>query len=218
MNERYPAIYRDKHGEEKTTIHNNGKWLSIVVRGVTFTGDDFDFLAASEAADSSQLASFTFAAGYLCDFEMVWDMPLNIVARNEALLARLYVHLTVGPPLANGGVSDESVQLRLDFEGRVYLSRGHFSYFEDALTELQKLLPEDVYLRCCFGCAFSDYHPAGNGLFGDMLCFRGNKQAYVQVMGKMDLIRILPTVTEKVQETYLCSEFEKRIPGAGYRG
>jgi hypothetical protein len=73
-------------------------------------------------------------------------------------------------------------------------------------------------MKCCFNCAFSDYSPAGSGIFGDMLCFRDNKEEYFKVKDKWDLFRIWETMTEHVQETYLCPEFEKRIPGTGYRG
>jgi hypothetical protein len=44
----------------------------------------------------------------------------------------------------------------------------------------------------------------------------GNKNAYLAVRGKHDLFRIWSTMTEFVQETYLCPEFLKRRPGAGY--
>jgi hypothetical protein len=217
MNEIYSATYRDNYSEENTAIHNDGQRLTMVVRGVSFVGDDFDFMAATDA-DSPQLATFTFAAGFLCDFEMAWDMPLNVVAYNQATSGRLHVHLKLGPPLANGGVSFEALQLSFDFEGNSYHSSGPYDLFEDALSEIRNLLPEGVYLQCCFNCAFSDYNPAGNGLFGDLICFRDNKQGYLQVQNKFDLFRIWPTRTGKVQETYLCPEFEKRLPGTGYRG
>jgi hypothetical protein len=75
-----------------------------------------------------------------------------------------------------------------------------------------------MYLKACINCAFSDYSPCGHGLFGGLACFRDNKQAYLSVQTKRDLFEIWSTMTEFVQETFLCSEFERRAPGAGYRG
>jgi hypothetical protein len=38
----YPARYKDRFGEEATAILNDGKLLTMVVRGVRFQGTDFD--------------------------------------------------------------------------------------------------------------------------------------------------------------------------------
>jgi hypothetical protein len=75
-----------------------------------------------------------------------------------------------------------------------------------------------MYLQTCFCCAFSDYSPYGNGLFGDLACFRDNKQPYLAVETKRDFLALWDTYTEFVQETYHCGEFERRKPGTGYRG
>ncbi len=55
-------------------------------------------------------------------------------------------------------------------------------------------------------------------MFGCMACFRDNKENYLQVSSKADIFRIWDTLTEYVQETYLCPEFQRRRPGTGYRG
>ena len=34
-------------------------------------------------------------------------------------------------------------------------------------------------MKACINCAISDYSPYGNGLFGNMICFRGNKAGYL---------------------------------------
>jgi len=50
-----------------------------------------------------------------------------------------------------------------------------------------------------------------------MACFRKPRKEYSQVKDKFDLFSI-PDMAEVVQETYLCPEFEKRLPNTGYRG
>ena len=49
------------------------------------------------------------------------------------------------------------------------------------------------------------------------LRFRRNKAGYGSIRTKHDLFAIIPT-SERVQEIYLCPEFERRTPGTGYRG
>ena len=49
----YPAKYRDNSGEEMTSISNDGKMLSLVVRGVEFRGSDAVISAAVPDEDGS---------------------------------------------------------------------------------------------------------------------------------------------------------------------
>ena len=218
MNESYPAKYRDNHGEEITSIQNDGKQLSLTVRKVVFLGDDFDSLETSIPLDDPQLKSFTLHKSSLAACEIECDMPITAVTSKENTLCNLHIHLKLGKPLSNGAIENETLQLNLDFDGKSYASCGQHGWFEDELVELQEGLPEPVYLKCCFNCAFSDYYPAGSGLFGSLACFRDNKQQYRKVENKRDLFQIWETMTEWVQETYLCAEFEKRVAGTGYRG
>ena len=218
MNESYPAIYRDKLGEEITIINNDGQLLSITIRGVTFTGQEFDSLEAATPLQETLLDSFTLRNTDLCDCEIECDMPLIILSKEEPLSANLHIHLILGAPLPNGGLENEKLQLRLDINEKSYLSCGKHGWFEDELLELQAALPNGSYMKCCFNCAFSDYHPVGSGCFGTLACFRDNKREYLKVKNKTALFQIWNTMTEWVQETYLCPEFEKRVPGTGYRG
>ena len=58
MLENYPAKYFDKFGEEDTTIKNNGKLLSMVVRGLEFTGAMLDDWEPLDRSDPARLNSF----------------------------------------------------------------------------------------------------------------------------------------------------------------
>lgn len=88
-------------------------------------------------------------------------------------------------------------------------------WFEDGVQRLEELLPPEVRFRCCVTCLFSDYSPGGHGLMG-MSCHRDAKQQYLAVKSKADYWSV--PVTEEVMETYLCPEYQRRIPGTGYRG
>tara|TARA_R110000850_G_scaffold275084_1_gene413662 strand:+ start:2131 stop:2304 length:174 start_codon:yes stop_codon:yes gene_type:complete len=56
------------------------------------------------------------------------------------------------------------------------------------------------------------------GYLGDMMCFRNLKQEYLQVKSKQEFFHIHDHFERQVQETWLCDEFELRVPGTGYRG
>lgn len=79
-------------------------------------------------------------------------------------------------------------------------------------------MPEGVFIKACINCRYSDYSPYGHGLFGCMTCFRNIKAEYLKVTTKQEFWSLHGRQDRFVQETYLCGEFERRIPGTGYRG
>jgi len=212
---RYPALYRDHFGEEVTTLENDGKVLRMVVRGVTLEGSMLDDWEPAIPPDATQPASFSFTGNELTlDFEI----PVPVVAHDRTLSANLRVHLELGAPKANGGLDREELQLELIVENKSFKSCGKHGWFEDELVELHAALPEDMFIKSCFKCAFSDYSPGGFGMFGCMACFRNSKQAYLSLKGKAAYFTLAEEIAEYVQETYLCPEFEERVPSTGYRG
>jgi hypothetical protein len=91
------------------------------------------------------------------------------------------------------------------------------------MLDLQRKLPPGTFMTACINCAFSDYSPCGHGLFGNLICFRANKAGYLGLPSGEDFSKdayfdVMETVSEMVQETYVCPEFERRLPGTGYRG
>jgi hypothetical protein len=214
----YPARYRDRSGEEVTSIRNDGTVLSVVLRGVEFRGGDFDALEPAPGTDLAPLRSFTLQENALCSCVIDTAIPLPVVTPGGVSQGVLDAHLELGDPSPNGGIDREYLSLRLRYGDRVLTSRGWSVWFEDELLDLQRQLPEGTYLKACITCALSDYSPLGHGLFGGLACFRDNKAGYRAVRTKRDLFGVWGTRTGFVQETFLCPEFERRAPGAGYRG
>ncbi len=218
--EAYPAVYRDRFGEVATTLYNDGKQLSMTLRGVKFTGtslDDWDPVADVDSS-LSQPFMFTRSGKVLCEYTLAFDMPILVVFQAEQLQGTLHVLLTLGAATPNRGTDREILFLTLTVGGSSFASQGKVGWFEDELLDIQRQLPEGMYMQNCFCCAYSDYHPVGSGLFGDLACFRNKKQEYLAVSNKYALMDMWPTHIEDVQETYRCPEFARRKPGAGYRG
>lgn len=218
MKASYPAKYRDALGEEETIIHNDGKWLWMTLRGVEFRGKMLDDWEPTATPETERLTHFFLYRNELRSYALTFEMPIPVVKQSEILEGTLKIHLELGVPKANGAVDREDLQLELLVDGQAFQSCGKHGWFEDEIGEIQTALPEGAFIKSCFNCAFSDYCPAGYGLFGCMACFRNSKQEYLRLKGKVAYFKLSDQIAEFVQETYLCPEFEKRVPGTGYRG
>lgn len=214
----YPAIYQDKHGREQTEILNDGEVLQMTVRGVRFSGSDFDGLSPPPDAAPELLASFVLNQGDLCACALRWTMPLPVVCDELEMPATLEATLVLGEPDSSWRVTQEQLVLELRSTLGNFRSGGMSGWFEDELLHLQSQLPEGSYIKACITCAWSDYSPIGHGLFGGLACFRENKLAYSQVVSKAQLFDLWGKATGSVQETFLCPEYSRRHRGAGYRG
>lgn len=219
----YSARYTDRFSSESTVIHNDGALLTMLVRGVRFEGRDFDSFEPADCSDPTRLASFTFQHGSLCLCTIEADIPVPVVTSTEPMAGLLTFVLELGEPLPTGQLDRERLRLRLEIDDHAYHSDGKSGWFEDEMLDVQRKLPSGTFMKTCINCAFSDYSPCGHGIFGDMICFRGNKAGYHALRLGADFDKgkyfdVMKTVSERVQETYLCSEFERRKPGTGYRG
>jgi Family of unknown function (DUF6304) len=219
----YLARYKDRFGEERTTILNDGKSLTMVVRGVRFRGNDFDRLEPQDRSDSMRLSSFSFLHGSLCFCLIEAEIPVPVVTANGEVNGLLGFELELGEDLPTGQMDPERLKLHLKVNEMIFSSDGKSGWFEDEMLDVQRKLPSGTFLKSCINCAFSDYSPYGHGLFGNMICFRANKAAYLALPSGEDFEKdayfdVMDTVAEIVQETYLCPEYKRRPPGTGYRG
>lgn len=212
------GTYVDAHGSEAITITNDSETLRTKIRGVEFVGNDFDGLSPLDGAPAECLHSFTLNQGELCACVFTFEISMPIVARQSELQGTLYATLQLGSPAANGSISHERLQLALAYADERVVSSGETGWFEGELLNIQSLLPEGVFMKACINCLYSDYSPYGHGLFGCMMCFRNLKDEYLRVRSKEDFWAVHGRQERMVQETYLCSDFVRRLPGTGYRG
>ena len=216
----YPTIYRDAHGEEETVIENDGQTLRMVVRGAEFISPPFgsfdNFTPTSE--DGVGLSQFKLNSfRELIAASPQIDIPLPIVVEDEVAPSTLKVAIDLegfGSRRLLGDAADP--QMTLIFGDHLIASRGGWGAFETELIQIQRQMPPNAYMECCFNCAFSGYSPYGNGLWG-MYCHRNYKEEYVQANDKREWIRLDCHSAGTVQETYLCPEFQRWNGESGYR-
>src|ERR1051325_2502389 len=177
MLEQYPAKYRDEFGKEETTIQNDGKYLRMTIRDVEFEScwlDDWEPMTS----DPARLINFRLNRNMLCAYALDFNIPVPIIVPSESLQGDLHIHFELDLAKTDA-IARQYLQLELIIDSMSYRSSGKSTLFELELQKIQKQLPEGLFIKCCFGCAFSDYNPAGNGLFGGLACFRNNKQEYL---------------------------------------
>lgn len=214
MLQSYPAKYRDATGEETTVILNNGAELEVTLRGVRFVGTMLDDFEPSVIGDPEVLNTFVIHCGMLCDCVFEWEMPIAVVRNGGVIEGRLHCHLELGKPRGHDcGIDKDKLQVSLHCAGAQITSFDNgvdAGWFDIALEAIQKQLPLETYIKCCHSCALSHYSPAGFGLFGKLGCFRGHKEAVRRAKFKPEIFALYRQgVTQMVQETYLCPEFER---------
>ena len=219
---RYPAVYSDLKGSEATFLDNDGQQVSIVIRGITFSGPSFDALEPEPESNPIVLSEFMLNSfGELCACQIEFQISMPLISDAEGANGELTLIILLGAPSECGGNQSEGLWLKLSYKEAGYQAVHAPDYsadFEDQLLALNRQLPTSLLPKCCFNCQFSDYSVAGHGYFGSMMCFRNIKKEYSQVRTKEKFMKISDKFERWVQEIYLCSDFQKRVPGTGYRG
>jgi len=215
----FPGRYQDQAGSEQIRWRVEGsrryKLPSLdfytTIRGVDLWGVDFDGLGPVDpAAAAGRLPLNQF--GVLTDCVLSGDLPCTLAVGGERRPETIAFTLDMRPGSdRRPGTASLTLALVLD---NVPFQVGE-DWFEDGVQRLEQALPPGIQLVCCVTCLFSDYSPGGHGLTG-MRCHRGSKEQYLAVRSKADYWPV--PVTEEVPETYLCSEYQRRVPGTGYRG
>lgn len=218
MMDLYPAKYSDAQGTEDTVIYNDGEILRMTVCNVQFEGTDFDSFEPSSGAPQHELTRFSLNENQLCACCIQCTIPIEVHDSLNEAQGSLSVKVTLGSPDSRGGIEQEKIHLALQYDLGRFESSGESGWFEDELLEIQSQLPKKIFIRSCINCLYSDYNPYGHGAFGSMMCFRNLKSAYLKVKSKSDFWTLHDRYDRFVQETYVCSEFERRISGTGYRG
>jgi hypothetical protein len=237
----YQGIYTDSSGDDPATIRVDGTTIGFTVRGVEFIGK-LDCYRTALPSDSPARSSFTFVTNriasdggemgceeLLAEFTLSWQMPMTVVAKGRIYPGELRVRYHLldpgGPRAGEGGDTMDArfanlIDLALFYSYQKYTvtSGGRF---KDILRYLMAMLGPDVSITGCIACAYSDFPLAGNGMYGDMFCFRNLKGAYRLLQQKPEPDRsgyLELSRDERVLgtgELYCCPEFEPRVPRTG---
>lgn len=217
-----------KYQDEITPIvmHNDGEELSFQMHSVEFKGTEFSgFMLQGKISDELKnkydFVQYTNNGNIIyelcnCAFEV--SIPQTIInsKTHEETVIQLKVDYLLGAerPRPRGGLDKEEISLSFELNGILYSAKS--DYFENVLLQVEEQLKGNYHFKNCFGCLYSDYSIYGQSAFGTMMCYVNNKEKYLSASSKAEYGDLTEYVY--VQETNLCSRFQKRAKDTGYRG
>ncbi|HEY9260592.1 DUF6304 family protein [Chitinophaga sp.] len=209
----FPTIYTDNAGIVITHFETDGKIMQFTLRGITFTGHDFDLLSLVNETDYVGPGITLDQWGCLTNCTLEISIPIRIRQFQEEKMATLSFRLL----LENGKINAyDQLSLQIDEYNRLdYPDKNPDFLMEGILPFLKRDLPENVMLLCCFDCAFAHYSPGGNSAFGGMSCYKNVKTQVLQITNKSDFMALQDLYREKInltQETWYCKEFQPATP------
>lgn len=213
----FPGVYSDDRGSEdvrwsiepSTRRGWSGRFeVRAVIRGIEVWGADLDGLEPTSLDEARAVLPLS-QADELSRCVLSGELPCIVTAGEVVAASTIRFVLD----LRHQERPENRLTLSCVVDGTEFAVTD--SSFEDGVQRLEKQLPDGVEVRACVTCLFSDYSPGGHGLMG-IRCHRGAKSQYLAVRSKVDYWPV--PVTEEVPETHLCPEYERRIPGTGYRG
>ncbi|WP_074407326.1 DUF6304 family protein [Aquimarina megaterium] len=214
---KYLATYQDKRGTETIYIKSDGSDMYFNLRNIDFEGPDFDQLTANKIDETKfDYEMFQDGSGDVTNFKLTITIPIQLfnVETDKIFIENLTAHIEVGETTTIKGLDHELNCLTLTTSFGEFKVEKKLEWMEDALIVLQNQLPENIYLKTCLSCKYSNYSPFGNGMFGNIYCFKKVKEKLKEVKGKHDLLDLwTPEAVDKgdifsVQETFDCSEHQ----------
>jgi hypothetical protein len=213
----FPGTFLDRQGRQEIIWRISpstrrqppgvmGYEIKTVIRGVSFTGYDFDDLEPEEPGQAIAAGlPLSRLSGELADGVLAGDLPCTIEVdgrRDSAVLKFALTLLSADRGPERIQPSPKNLRLSVVVAGQRFEVTD--DWFEDGVLQLdQAVRAVGAKLVCCVTCLYSDYSPAGHGLTG-MQCHRGAKAQYLAVKTKLDYWSV--PVTEDVMETYLCPD------------
>lgn len=216
MHTEIPAVYTDKHGTIQTTIINDSKTLTIDLNGTIFSGNTFVFFqpeASLPLPDRFALGEI----GQLTDYTLSCRVPISTWKEGTQIPGFLLTEVEYKEDETRLDHNAPYFDFSFELEGKI-IPIGKLSQFEGVFEILSEKLPENIIIKTCYTCLYSDYSVYGSDVFGSMLCFRNVKDVYVKVRSKGEFMDMMDNFDRIVQETYLCEDFSPRMKGVGYRG
>jgi hypothetical protein len=217
----FPGRYEDSTGDEEIVWRASSPLpgrlsrlkLRTEIRGVVFDGGDLDVMDPADPAAACAAGLALDAGGSLTNCVLGGTLPCSLEECGKVVRGEIEFALDLRPGASSNPARPTNLRLATTVLGPRY--EAAHEWFEDGIPVLEATLPAGVRFRCCLTCGLSDYSPGGHGLTG-ILCHRDAREQYLAVRSKLDYWKV--PVTEEVLETYLCPQYEPRVPGTGYRG
>ena len=247
----WKARFNDEQHDVVTRIENNFSKEKILdslrmeIDGLSFVGMEFDDFELEHEHDFESVSkkfkilkwgkapNYTY---WLQRYSLTIEIPVQVIEIKNNLTSKATISFSyslVEDTKRNSGcrfmLDDERVFPDKVICHSFYLAIGDEKYlcdepsldFETSLLQICKEIKDRFYLKCCFGCLYSDYSPYGKSFFAMMQCYLSVADQYIRVSGKygdQPIWKVYESGEQK-QETYVCDGFKPRINClGGYRG
>ncbi|MGW4352566.1 DUF6304 family protein [Nocardia sp. NPDC004582] len=213
----FPGSYEDGRGREpikwRIEPYDAAGWtggyeISTVVRGIPLSGGDLDCIDPDPPDPRArEVLSLEDRFDSLTRCRLTGDLPCTVMVsgNRRAEIIRFTVDLRPEP-------QRDDLHLGVTLHGAAYETDCHD--FETGLRQLTEALPEGTALLCCYTCRYSGYSPVSGQIMG-MRCYRQAKDQYLAAKTEHAIWSV--PATEAVPETYLCPQYQVRVPGTGFR-
>ncbi|MCP4354470.1 MAG: hypothetical protein GY793_02320 [Proteobacteria bacterium] len=207
---KYSATYEDEFGKEECIFLSDGSELSVLLRGITFSGPCFESLSGPYCDEKFNLFKYPDNEGELTNCRFQVEIPVQAVTGSEEKTINLRVDVKTGE------TDDYGLKISTCMQDQVFKTR-RFGWFEDALVDIQTDMKEKISnsfrFKLCLSCSYSSFHPVGNSMFGGLFCFKNNKEKFKTVGDKGELMDLFDLSRKEgslinIQETFLCEEYE----------
>ena len=218
----YKGTFTNKSGTRAIEMFNDFEYFKVTINDFDFSGPDLDSLALVNPEKNELLASSYF------DFEKIkiyQSEKHDLEIRNYILKLQIpQILIEVSTKKEIDVLMDFQLELKEDFEeakvtfeidGQHY--EGKNGFMEIILDQIQKQFTGKYRFKNCYGCLYGDYSVFGQGFMSSILCFKNQKQAYLQVDTKDEYMK-LDIHDSKQQEIFCCDAYEIRDRNVGYRG
>lgn len=193
--------------------NNYSDTLFLKIKNSTLKGKSFDDFCIS-IDEISELNEFNFNIfkknAYLCNCVIKCIIFLPLYDKNDKYFKDLSINfsLYLGKPTPNGGLTYEYAEFEFIIDKNIDKIKA--DDFEIALLGVQNKI-EPMNLKTCVFCKYSSFHPAGQGFFGTLFCFKNYMQDFLNHKTKQELFDLIKEKSLPTQEIWVCDKFEKKI-------
>ena len=201
---RFPGSFADARGREGISIVADGRTLRLTIRGVEFTGLDFDDL--EPAPGGAGTSEFDLASGALTGYTLDWQMPVQVASPGGDCTATLHCHLELHHP------ATENLTLSLGLNSAVQVTTASriVTLTTPSLTSSGNSRRAPISKRAS-AARTPPSSPVAARCQADWPA-SATTSRLPRRHCKRELFQIWKTKTELVRETHLCPQYERRGP------
>lgn len=216
----YHGKFSNKTGTYSVAVYNDYRNFYFQIGAFKFQGFDLDAFELCNPEDftTTELEQFDLVTRQvreevyldLTQYQLSLQIPQILIdsqtEEEKEVMMELHFELMH---------QEEYALLTFQLDEKKYEAK--HSLMELLLDDIQRQFEGNYRFKNCYGCLYGDYSVYGQGFMGPVLCFRNQKEAYLEVQNKSDYMK-LEKQDNTQQELFCCESYVCRDRVLGYRG